>query len=92
MILASSLEGAAKLLVSWNLLCGLCRLAQAANLFKVLPTPSQGGKPENLCRNSFISKNSSLGSASLELIVTPRHISKADVLKECSLGLSQLTL
>ena len=35
---------------------------------------------------------SSLESATLEPIVTPRHISKADILKGCSLGLSQLTL
>ena len=32
-----------------------------------------------------------MGSASLELIVKPRHISKADILKGCSLDLSQLT-
>ena len=36
---------------------GLCKLAWAANLIKVLSTPSQGGKPENLCSNSFILKN-----------------------------------
>ena len=52
--------------------------------FKVLPTASQAGKPENLCRDPFILKNSSLGSASLEPIVTPRHMSKAHILKECS--------
>ena len=33
------------------------KLARAANLFKVLPTPSQGGKLENLCRNYFILKS-----------------------------------
>ena len=36
---------------------GLCKLVQAANHFKVLPTQSQRGRPENLCRNSFILKN-----------------------------------
>ena len=36
---------------------GLCKLLQAANHFKVLPTQSQRGRPENLCRNSFILKN-----------------------------------
>ena len=35
----------------------LCKLAQAANLFKVLPTQSQAGKPENLYGYSFILEN-----------------------------------
>ena len=34
---------------------------------------------------------SSFGSAYMELMAMPRHISKLDNLKECSLGLSQLT-
>ena len=34
----------------------------------------------------------SLGSASLEPIVTPRQISKVDILKGSSLGLTQLSL
>ena len=37
-------------------------------------------------------EQSSLGSAFLELMVTRRRISKADILKGCSLALSQLTL
>ena len=36
--------------------------------------------------------NSSLGSASLEHITTPKHISKAHILKGYFLGLTQLTL
>ena len=35
----------------------VCKLARGVNLFKVPPTPSQGGKPENLSKNSFILKN-----------------------------------
>ena len=36
---------------------GLCEQARAANLLEVLPIPSQAGKPENQCRNSFLLKN-----------------------------------
>ena len=35
---------------------GLCKLAQAPNLFKVLVMPIQVEKPENLCRNYCILK------------------------------------
>ena len=37
-------------------------------------------------------EQSSLGSASLELKVTPRHIIKASILNGYSLGLTKLTL
>ena len=37
--------------------------------------------------NLIPEEQSSLGSASLEPMVTPRHISKADTLKGCSSGL-----
>ena len=37
-------------------------------------------------------EESSLGSASVEPIVIPRHTSKADILKGCFFGLSQHTL
>ena len=46
----------------WVRICsekGLCKLAWAANLFKVPPTPSEAGKPENICRKPFILKNRS---------------------------------
>ena len=35
----------------------VCKLARAVNLFNVPPTPSQAGKTEHLCLNSFILKN-----------------------------------
>ena len=50
-------------------------------------------KTWKLIRKYFTAKSRvDIGSASLELIVKPRHISKADILKECYLDLSQLTL
>ena len=52
---------------------GLCQLARAANLFKVLPTHSQG-KLENLCRNYFIWKNRAAQDQHLLSSVTARHI------------------
>ena len=68
-------------------------LARAAIFFLSTTKPSLAGKAENLYRNFFYSEEqTSLGSASLELIVTPRHIFKADILKGCSLGLNQVTL
>ena len=49
-------------------------------------------KTWKLIRKYFTAKSRvDIGSASLELIVKPRHISKADILKGCSLDLSQLT-
>ena len=42
-----------QLLGGQNLLCDLCKLAGAVNL-RMHPTPSQGGKPENLCILAFI--------------------------------------
>ena len=63
------------------------QMARAVNLFKLLATPSQTRKPENLCRNPFILNSNSLESASLKPIVTPRHISKVDIPKECSFAL-----
>ena len=44
---------------------------------------------QELC---YPEEQSSLESAFLELMVTRWHISKADILKGCSLALSQLTL
>ena len=37
-------------------------------------------------------EQSSLGSASIEAIITPWHISKADIIEGYILGLTQLTL
>ena len=39
-----------------------------------------------------VKSGADIGSASLELIVKPIHVSKADILKGCSLDLSQHTL
>ena len=64
---------------------GLCKLTWAANLFKVSPAPSQGEKPETLCRYFYPDEQSSLGSPYLELTVTSRHIFKADIINRCTL-------
>ena len=65
-----------QLLRSQNLLWATSLQASTSyHLLKVLPTPSQGGKPEKLCKNFFILKNLkiSISRATLHLSISSYH-------------------
>ena len=65
--------------------------SRGINLFKVTANTITSRKTWKPMQESFYDDEQSiLGSAFLEPIATPRHTCKADILKGCSLGLTQI--